>query len=115
VHALRPDPEKAYPQAIKAVESAAHALAEPRHSRATPGLMIGHMRADLGRFSLAISAGNGDVGVVVSVTELLWTGQTSRHGGKEPTRPETPEEARIAVHLAVTLVEWLTSGAVGRV
>jgi hypothetical protein len=35
VHALTPDPEKPYSQAIKAVESAAHALAEPKHSRAT--------------------------------------------------------------------------------
>jgi hypothetical protein len=78
--------------------------------------MIGHMRANLGhQFSLAISAGNGDVGVVVSMMKLLWTGQTSQHGGKEPTRPETLEEARMAVHLAVTLVEWLTSGAVRRV
>jgi hypothetical protein len=74
------------------------------------------MRANLGhQFSLAISAGNGDVGVVVSMMELLWAGQPSRHGGKQPTRPETLQDARMAVHLAVTLVAWLTSGAVGRV
>lgn len=83
--------------------------------RATLGTMIGHMRANPGKFSLALLAGKGDVLALVSMVDLLWTRQTSRHGGKEPTRPETPEEGQMAVHLAVTLVEWFTSGAVSRV
>lgn len=45
----------------------------------------------------------------------LWQGQTSRHGGQTPTSPETLEAARAAVHLAATIVQWFTSGAVTRI
>ena len=45
---------------------------------------------------------------------LLWTGQTSRHGGQAPTRPQTFEEAQMAVHPAVTLVPWFVTGTVSR-
>jgi hypothetical protein len=46
--------------------------------------------------------------------KALWEGQTSRHGSQHPTRPETMEEARAAVHLAVTLVQWFSAGTVAR-
>lgn len=39
MHALKPDPEKAYSHAIKAVESAAHAIVEPSNAK-------GHARHD---------------------------------------------------------------------
>jgi hypothetical protein len=44
----------------------------------------------------------------------LWTGQVSRHGGGKNSRDQTPEEARAAVHLAATLVQLLSSGALTR-
>jgi hypothetical protein len=47
--------------------------------------------------------------------KLLWQGQTSRHGAQTATRAETLEEVRMAVHLAVTLVQWFATGAVLRV
>jgi hypothetical protein len=116
VHALRPDPVKAYAQAVKAVESAAHSVVEPRNVKATLGTMLGHLRANRGRFSLAIGGpdGKGDVGPLIECMTLLWQGQSSRHGSSMPTRDETLEEAAMAVHLAVTLVQWFTSGAVRR-
>jgi hypothetical protein len=116
VYALRPDPVKAYAQAIKAVESAVHALVQPRNAKATLGTMLGHLRANRDRFSLVIPGpdGKGDVGPLVACMTLLWEGQSSRHGSSRPTRDETLEEATMAVHLAVTLVQWFTSGAVQR-
>ena len=51
---------------------------------------------------------------LISMMELLWTGQTSRHGSQTPTAQEASDEARMAVHLAVTLVQWFTTGAVIR-
>jgi hypothetical protein len=77
VHALRPDPVKAYAQAIKAVESAAHALVEPRNAKATLGTMLGHLRSNRGRFSLVIPGpnGNGDVEPLIACMTLLWDGQ----------------------------------------
>ena len=46
--------------------------------------------------------------------ELLWTGQTSRHGAQTVARRETQQETAMAVHLAVLLVHWFTTGAVRR-
>jgi hypothetical protein len=116
VHALRPDPVKAYALAIKAVESAAQALVESRNAKATLGTMLGHLKANRDRFSLVIGGpdGKGDVGSLIENMRLLWEGQTSRHGSSKPTRDEAPEEAAMALHLAVTLVQWFTSGAVRR-
>ncbi|MFI6986560.1 hypothetical protein ACIBSV_49580 [Embleya sp. NPDC050154] len=49
-----------------------------------------------------------------AMMQLLWDGQTSRHGKQTPTRPETLEEARAAVHAAAILVQWFVSGAFTR-
>ncbi len=76
VHTLRPDPVKAHAQAIKAVESAAHALVEPRNAKATLGTMLGHLRSNHDRFSLVIPGpdGKGDVGLLIACMTLLWDG-----------------------------------------
>jgi hypothetical protein len=47
---------------------------------------------------------------VIGMMTALWEGQTSRHGGQQPTRLE----AYAAVHLAVVLVQWLRTGTVRR-
>jgi len=116
VYALHPDPGKAYGEAIKAVESAAHAVVEPRRAKATLGTMLGQLRTNPDRFSLVIVGpeGRGDVGPLIECLTLLWEGQSSRHGSSVPTREETLEEATMALHLAVMLVQWFTSGAVRR-
>jgi hypothetical protein len=114
VYALGPDPVKGYALAIKAVESAAHAVVEPRNLKATLGTMLGHLKANRSRFSLVIAGpgGRGDVGPLIECMKMLWEGQTSRHGSSRPTRDETPEEATMALHLSVMLVQWFASGAV---
>ena len=114
VYALHSDPVKAYGEAIKAVEAAAQAVLQPNNRAATLGTMRGHLRSNRERFSLAIAGpdGQGDTGPLIECLSLLWTGQSSRHGSSAPTRAETHEEARMAVHLAVMLVQWFTSGAV---
>jgi hypothetical protein len=117
VHASAPDPVRAYWEAVKAVEAAAHAVLEPNNSNATLGSMLGVLRAHPESFSLAISGRDGragDAGRLIACIELLWKGQSARHGSSTPTRPETLEEATAAVHLAVMLVQWFTSGAVRR-
>jgi len=117
VHALHPDPVKGYGEAIKAVEAAAHAVLEPGNPKATLGSMRGHLKANPDRFVLAIGEldGRGGTGPLLECISLLWQGQTSRHGSSRPTRPETLEEATMAVHLAVMLVQWFASGAVRKV
>src|SRR5258708_16617664 len=78
--------------------------------------MLGMMRDNPGRYEVAIPGpgGTGNVAPVIAMMSLLWEGQTSRHGGQRPTRPETREEAEMAVQLAATLVLWFTNGMIRR-
>jgi hypothetical protein len=117
VHALHPDPVKGYSEAIKAVEAAAHSVLDPDKPMATLGIMRRDLEKNLNQFALVIEGpdGRGDAGPLLGCITLLWQGQTSRHGSMRPTRPETLEEAVMAVHLAVMLVQWFTSGAVRKV
>ena len=59
------------------------------------------------RYTLAIPGpdGAGSIGPLIAMMELLGRGQISRHGTQTATRSESPEEARMAVHLAVALVQ----------
>lgn len=108
---LRPDPVKAYSEAIKAVEAAGHTLIEPDNVRSTLGTMIREIRANPAQFSLTIAGGRAVT--LRHMMGLLWFGQTSRHGG-ETYRPETQEQAEMAISLAETLVEWFLSGKIQR-
>lgn len=115
LNGLKPDAPKAYSDAIKAVESAAQAVIQPKHAKATLGTMIGELRNASHLFKVQIgSGGAGDIEVLVSMMDKLWAGQTSRHGGQHPTRLETGAEARAALHLATALVAWFATGIVMR-
>lgn len=110
-----PDPTKAYSEAIKAVEAAAQCVVEPRNSKATLGTMLKVLGNAPQKFSTAIPATNGDdISLVADMMRRLWQGQTSRHGSQTPTQLETQQQAEMAVHLAVTLVQWFTAGLVRR-
>ncbi|MFJ3762481.1 hypothetical protein [Streptomyces sp. NPDC090080] len=111
-YALHPEPGKAYGEAIKAVEAAAHATVEPNNNKATLGTMIKVMENTPDRWVVGIGSVPSSAGAetVVRMMRLLWTGQTSRHGGSRPTRGETVAEARAAVHLAVALLNFFTDG-----
>ncbi|MER5201161.1 hypothetical protein ACWD3J_47345 [Streptomyces sp. NPDC002755] len=111
-YALHPDPVRAYSEAIKAVEAAAQATVEPKNSRATLGSMIKVMENTQDRWVVGIGSEPGSAGAetVMRMMRLLWTGQTSRHGGSHPTRDETVPEARAAVHLAVALLNFFIDG-----
>jgi hypothetical protein len=113
-YAIHPDPVKAYSESIKAAEAAAHAIIEPNNTKATLGTMIGHMRSRPSEFCLMLPAPGVAIEPVINMMAILWTGQTSRHAGQNPTRKETVDEARGAVHLTVTLVQWFSSGTVRR-
>ncbi|WP_406399812.1 hypothetical protein OH805_12180 [Streptomyces sp. NBC_00879] len=111
-----PDPARAYSEAIKSVESAAHAVVEPNNAKATLGTMLGVIRNSPSKFTtvLFIPTGKEPITSVQAMMQALWDGQTSRHGAQTGTVPETLEAARASVHLAATVVQWFTSGAVSR-
>ncbi|WP_149038366.1 hypothetical protein [Kitasatospora sp. MBT63] len=115
-YALHPDPVRAYSEAIKAVESAAHVTLQPKHATATLGTMLGEFRQVRDKVSVPIVGPGGTEGIdaIERLMALLWTGQTSRHGNLKVTREETAQEALMAVHLAALLVQLFASGAVQR-
>lgn len=108
------DPDDAFLEAVKAVEAAAAPIISPRDPVATLGKMIPAMRDAPHKWIAAID--ECDVDRVRSMMEILWNGQPSRHGVADPSqrRSVTPEAARAAVHLAVTLVQWFGNGGVRR-
>ncbi|MEW2557195.1 hypothetical protein AB0957_36575 [Streptomyces zhihengii] len=111
-----PDPVRAYSEAIKAVEAAAHAVVQPNNAKATLGTMLGEIRNARHKFGSAIPvpAAGDPIAAAEAMMRALWEGQTSRHGGQNGTVPETLDSARAGVHLAATLVQWFVSGAVAR-
>lgn len=124
VYGLHPNPPRAYSEAIKAVEAAAQPVIEPDNpTRATLGTMLRapRNRGNAEKWSggqweatLAGPEGGTDLSAVWTMCRMLWKGQTSRHGSGQSTRYETRAEAEAAVHLAVLLVSWFTTGKIRR-
>jgi hypothetical protein len=108
----KPDPVKAYSEAIKAVEAAMAQHVSPQNGKQTLGTMIRDISAKPVKWKFVIADGNASgVETALGMMRMLWDGQTSRHGGVNPTRDETTDEARAAVHLAAALVQFGVSGA----
>lgn len=105
-----PDTEEAYEKAIKAVEEAGAHIVTPNNTRATLGTMIRDMKAQK---DWKLDLPSPDADVPVKMAEALWIGQESRHGGNGYRKP-TQAEAEAAVLLAVSLVQWFSSGALAR-
>jgi hypothetical protein len=75
----------------------------------TLGSIRGVMLANPNRWTFEL----GDIQLVVGLISALWETQL-RHGDETAPISETQEEADAAVHLALTLVRWFTTGAVRR-
>lgn len=111
-----PDPDKAYDEAVLAVEALSCPLVCPANTRATLGTVIRDLRSQRDRWELAIGDGSGNpapVDRLVEMLRLLWEGQ-SRHAGSPNSRRQSPIEGNAAVHLAATVVQWLSSGVLCR-
>jgi hypothetical protein len=107
-----PDSVKSYSESIKAVEAALAPNVSPQNDKQTLGTMIRDVAAKPSKWEFVIADGAvGGVDTVLAMMRMLWDGQTSRHGGVNPTRDETADEAKAAVHFAATLVEFAVSGA----
>jgi hypothetical protein len=106
-----PDPSKSYWESIKAVESALASKVTPNDRSATLGKLLPELRLNqLNKWQLPIADENGDPTIkpLIYLAARLWTSQSDRHGGVEPTIRPPQAEAEEAVQLAVTLVQ-LTS------
>jgi hypothetical protein len=115
-YGLNPDPDKAYDEAVLAVEALACPLVCPTNSRRTLGTVVRDLRSQLDQCELASSSGAGQPAAVdslVAMIGLLWDGQ-SRHAGSANSRHQTQNESEAAFHLAATLVQWLSTGVLRR-
>jgi hypothetical protein len=112
-----PDTSRSYSESIKAVEAAAIPIVCPGNARATLGNVIRDLEGSEASWRLAITTqhGAGSIGPLLAMLRLLWHGQSDRHGGLTPTIPPSQTAAEMAVHLAVTLVQWFQSRAIDRV
>lgn len=110
---MHPNPGQAYGDAIKAVEAAGAGVVIPADTKATLGKVIDAMRTNPSQWRVAIDAPGG-ANHIVSMMDLLWTGQTDRHGRPQGTTPVTAQVAEAAVFLASTPVYWFSRALVER-
>ena len=114
VHGLQPNDSAGYADAVRAVEIAAIEVVQLSNKSATLGTVINQMR-DQGDWRLPlrehVHAPSADL--LLTTTRTLWHGHRDRHGSADYS-DVTHDEARSAVALAATLVDWFISGAVAR-
>jgi hypothetical protein len=107
-----PDPDKAYDEAVLAVEALACPLVCPTNPRRTLGRVITDLNSQSGKWELDFGDKDGkpaDPAPLIAMLNLLWQGQ-SRHAGSPNSRSQTKAEGEAAVHLAATAVQWLHNG-----
>jgi hypothetical protein len=79
----KPQPDKAYDEAVKAVEAASIPVVLPKDSTATLGKVIRTMRDSPTKWSCTFSEptakGQSPVEVVIAMMDLLWKNDTDRH------------------------------------
>lgn len=112
-----PNVSEAYRLAILAVEDAAIPVVSPTNKSATLGTVLNQMESQ-GDWSLPMTREHPKAPpreVVIGMMRMLWHGQHDRHGG-QPSAPGnvSEDEAKVAVGLATTLVDWFSAGLVSR-
>ena len=105
----------AWDHAIKAVEDILIAVVCPKKAKATLGDVLGQLNsvAAIWEFVLPGPDRTHDVSQLVTLLRIVWP-NPDRHGGTQPKREPTIEEARAVVTLAATIVQWHRSGWVVR-
>jgi hypothetical protein len=111
-----PDPNAAYSWAVKAIEAAAIPVVLPENNKATLGQLIAALdgKPDKWDVVFAPDEASQQVSAVAALMRIVWRGQF-RHGEPgEEIKEQSQPEAEAAVHAAITLVHWFSSGAIRR-
>jgi hypothetical protein len=113
-----PHPGSGYREAVRAIEAAVCPVIEPKRQKPTLGTSIAALRsAPPGKFTTVFqdnAPGVNPLDVVLGLMGLLWTNQLDRHGAADDSVPlhVSPEQARAALHAAITLVQWFDRSVV---
>lgn len=112
LYGIDPNPSEAYRQAIVAVEDAAVPIVSPTNRNATLGTVLKQIEDQKDwRLPMDREHDNAPTGeVLVGMMRMLWHGQHDRHGG-QPSAPGNVSvaEAKVALSIAVTLVDWFNA------
>ncbi len=110
------DASKAYREAIRAVESAAHLVVLPKDPSATLGKMISALRDAPQKWKVVLESSSANTAVeqVAAMMELIWRSQLDRHGTADESVPlaVTAAESAAALHTAAAIVQLFTTGAI---
>lgn len=105
-----------YRECIRAVEAATIPVVSPNNAKATLGTVIGELRHAQDKWSVALHGSSPDdqVAAVISMLDLLWKGQSDRHGSPDLAVPlsVTLEQAEAALYLTLPLVKFFAAGVV---
>jgi hypothetical protein len=110
------DASAAYRCTVRAVEAAAGPVLTPKDPRPSLGKMIAVFRDGMHKwdFTFTVDSAVDPKDALLQMMQLLWTNEYSRHVDVDLSVPlhVSQEEAESAVVLALTLVNWFTSGSV---
>ncbi|MFJ5731515.1 hypothetical protein [Streptomyces paradoxus] len=110
-----PDPVRAYSEAIKAVECAAHAVIQPNNAKATLGTMLGEIKNARHKFSAAIPSPAGDpIAPAEAMMLALWEGADLAAWRPDHNRARNPGGRPGRGPPRRRPVQWFISGAVVR-
>lgn len=120
-----PRPGASYEASLRAVEGALRGIVIPNDPKASVTKIINAVRDGRGKFEYALEDARGaaaganepeidPIETLLAMLRSLAYGQRTRHGDSGEVTINTPQEARAAFQLAVTLVEIGTSGALRR-
>jgi hypothetical protein len=111
------NPSASYRCSVRAVEAAAGPVLTPSDPRPSLGKMNAALRDGMSKwhFTFKMESSVAPKNVLLQMMQLLWTNEYSRHVDADSAIPlhVSQKEAESAVILALTLVSWFTSGAIG--
>ncbi|WP_224404019.1 hypothetical protein [Pseudonocardia sp. ICBG1034] len=109
VYSREINPDGAYLDAVRAVETLICPLILPRNPKATLSTAIKHLRDAPAKWELTLAeAGDRNVEPLVAMLDRLWHGNLESRHGSLNYREVNLQEARAAVQLAVVLVQWVS-------
>lgn len=124
-YGIEPQPEQAWAAAYNAAEAALRPIISPKDGSAKLGKMIGDYEANPPKWESVIEESRTTFNpdkhteldareTVIQMARTICYGQRTRHGGDKGD-PNTIEESRSAVHLAISIAMLCQEGALRRV